>query len=107
MFQRGGDLVLVGKAPLIFQRVGDLVLVGKAPFILFQKSGNLVLVGKAPFIFQLAHVRVYNKYSHSLLQNSITSPCEDTLTQFRTILNKKSMLSWECHRDYLIFCLIV
>ena len=74
MFQRGGDLVLVGKAPLIFQRVGDLVLVGKAPFILFQKSGNLFLVGKAPFIFQLAHVRVYNKYSQSLLQNSITSP---------------------------------
>ena len=74
MFQRGGDLVLVGKAPLIFQRVGDLVLVGKAPFILFQKSGNLVLVGKAPFIFQLAHVRVYNKYSQSLFQNSMTSP---------------------------------
>ena len=37
LFQRGGDLVLVGKAPLIFQRGGDLVLVGKAPFILFQK----------------------------------------------------------------------
>ena len=34
---RGGDLVLVGKAPFIFQRGGDLVLVGKAPFILFQK----------------------------------------------------------------------
>ena len=50
-FKRGGDLVLVGKAPFIlFQRGGDLVLVGKAPFILFQKRWRLVLVGKAPFI---------------------------------------------------------
>ena len=49
-FKRGGDLVLVGKAPFIlFQRGGDLVLVGKAPLI-FQRGGDLVLVGKAPFI---------------------------------------------------------
>ena len=64
---RGGDLVLVGKAPfvskevetlflwvrlLLFFKGGDLVLVGKAPFILFQRGGDLVHVGKAPFIFQ-------------------------------------------------------
>ena len=33
-------------------RGGDLVLVGKAPFILFQRGGDLVLVGKAPFYFK-------------------------------------------------------
>ena len=64
---RGGDLVLVGKAPFIlFQRGGDLVLVGKAPFyfkevetlflwvrllFIIQRGGDLVLVGKVPFYY--------------------------------------------------------